>query len=75
MGVGHAIRARVGPAGLTRGDGWRAQEMIVVDDNSRDGSEEKINELGKKFAVRIIVRTKERGLSSAVMRGFDEARS
>ena len=48
-------------------------EMIIVDDNSRDGSEEAVNKLAKKYAVRIIVRTTERGLSSAVLRGFDEA--
>lgn len=51
-------------------------EVIVVDDNSQDGSEEKVNALQKKgYNVRIIVRTTERGLSSAVLRGFDEAKS
>eukprot|EP00294_Goniomonas_avonlea_P016965 CAMPEP_0114566850 /NCGR_PEP_ID=MMETSP0114-20121206/15132_1 /TAXON_ID=31324 /ORGANISM="Goniomonas sp, Strain m" /LENGTH=142 /DNA_ID=CAMNT_0001753329 /DNA_START=60 /DNA_END=485 /DNA_ORIENTATION=+ len=49
-------------------------ELIVVDDNSRDGSEEAVNELAKTYNVRIIVRTKERGLSSAVLRGFQEAK-
>lgn len=47
-------------------------ELIFVDDNSRDGSEEKVNALGKQYNVRIIVRTTERGLSSAVIRGFNE---
>lgn len=50
-------------------------EMIIVDDNSRDGSEERVNEMAKAgYNVRIIVRTTERGLSSAVLRGFREAR-
>lgn len=49
-------------------------EMIVVDDNSKDESEEVINKLAKKYNVRIIVRRDERGLSSAVLRGFSEAK-
>lgn len=49
-------------------------ELIFVDDNSRDGTEEEVNKLSSKgYNVRIIIRTKERGLSSAVLRGFDEA--
>ena len=48
-------------------------ELIVVDDNSKDGSVEVIEALAKRgYNARIIVRTKERGLSSAVLRGFDE---
>eukprot|EP01111_Echinosteliopsis_oligospora_P005386 TRINITY_DN1868_c0_g1_i1.p1 TRINITY_DN1868_c0_g1~~TRINITY_DN1868_c0_g1_i1.p1 ORF type:complete len:272 (-),score=59.09 TRINITY_DN1868_c0_g1_i1:59-874(-) len=50
-------------------------ELLIVDDNSRDGSEEKVAELSTKgYPVRILVRTKERGLSSAVLHGFDQAR-
>jgi len=50
-------------------------EFIYVDDNSRDGTEEEVSKLASKgHPVRIIVRTKERGLSSAVLRGFDEAK-
>lgn len=49
-------------------------EMIIVDDNSRDGSEEKVKELAQQYPIRIIVRTTERGLSSAVLRGFQEAK-
>lgn len=48
-------------------------EIITVDDNSQDGSEELVTELSKKYPCRIIVRTTERGLSSAVLRGFEEA--
>ncbi|KAG2370770.1 hypothetical protein C9374_003238 [Naegleria lovaniensis] len=53
-------------------------EVIVVDDNSKDGSEEIINDLAKDSTnfpnLRIIVRTNEKGLSSAVLRGFNEAK-
>jgi glycosyltransferase involved in cell wall biosynthesis len=50
-------------------------ELIVVDDNSRDGSVEEVDVLqGEGYNVRIIVRTLERGLSSAVVRGFREAK-
>ena len=49
-------------------------EVIVVDDNSRDGSVETVDQLQREgYNVRIIVRTTERGLSSAVVRGFREA--
>ncbi|PWN53584.1 putative dolichyl-phosphate beta-D-mannosyltransferase [Violaceomyces palustris] len=51
-------------------------EVIIVDDNSRDGSVETVEQLQSQYGynVRIIVRTTERGLSSAVVRGFQEAR-
>ena len=49
-------------------------EVIIVDDNSRDGSVETVHTLQREgYNVRIIVRTTERGLSSAVVRGFQEA--
>lgn len=49
-------------------------EIIIVDDNSRDGSVENVQSLQHEgYNVRIIVRTLERGLSSAVVRGFQEA--
>lgn len=49
-------------------------EMIVVDDDSRDGTREALAELAGDFPVRLITRIDERGLSSAVVRGFQEAR-
>lgn len=49
-------------------------ELIFVDDNSQDGSEKIVADLAAEFPVRIIVRTNERGLSSAVVRGFTEAK-
>lgn len=49
--------------------------VLVVDDNSRDGSRETIAALRDTggFACDIVVREHERGLSSAVLRGFDDA--
>ncbi len=49
-------------------------EIIFVDDESRDGTDRivaELNELG--YPVRLITRIGERGLSSAVIRGFSEA--
>lgn len=48
-------------------------ELIIVDDDSRDGTEEAVRRLEARYPVRLIVRTGERGLSSAVMRGFEGA--
>mmetsp|Transcript_48069 Transcript_48069/g.113450 ORF Transcript_48069/g.113450 Transcript_48069/m.113450 type:complete len:270 (+) Transcript_48069:259-1068(+) len=53
----------------------KTTELLYVDDNSKDGTVEKVEELAKEgYNVRIIVRTEERGLSSAVMKGFDEGK-
>ena len=50
-------------------------EIIVVDDDSRDGTEEIISELiAEGNPVKLITRIGERGLSSAVIRGFKECR-
>lgn len=60
---------------LKKKDLYERTEMIIVDDNSRDGTEEKVKEMAQSgYPVQIIVRTTERGLSSAVLRGFREAR-
>ena len=50
-------------------------EMILVDDNSRDGTVEALAKLAETYPVRLITRETERGLSSAVIRGFDEAKN
>ncbi|KAK9459620.1 uncharacterized protein V1516DRAFT_680386 [Lipomyces oligophaga] len=50
-------------------------ELIFVDDNSKDGTVEAVQQLKQEgFNVDVIVRTTDRGLSSAVMRGFLDAR-
>lgn len=50
-------------------------EVIIVDDNSQDGIDAVVRELqARSFPVRLIIRRDERGLSSAVIRGFREAR-
>ncbi len=48
-------------------------ELILVDDNSRDGSVEAVEKLKANYPVRMIVREDERGLSTAVLRGFEDA--
>jgi dolichol-phosphate mannosyltransferase len=48
-------------------------EILVVDDNSRDGTIEACDALRRRHPVRLITRTTERGLSSAVVRGMREA--
>lgn len=48
-------------------------EVILVDDNSRDGIESVCSDLSSQFPVRLIVRTSERGLSSAVVTGLKAA--
>lgn len=61
-------------AALGNGDSKKT-ELIFVDDNSNDGSVEEVEALQKEgYNVRIIVRTTERGLSSAVLRGFNESK-
>lgn len=48
-------------------------ECIVVDDNSPDGTYRTARELAADFPVRAYLRTKERGLSSAMLYGFQQA--
>eukprot|EP00756_Hemistasia_phaeocysticola_P044706 Hpha_TRINITY_DN18499_c0_g1::TRINITY_DN18499_c0_g1_i1::g.165320::m.165320/K00721/DPM1; dolichol-phosphate mannosyltransferase len=50
-------------------------ELIIVDDNSPDGTKEVCAGLEPQYpGLQLIVRTKERGLSSAVLKGFDSAK-
>ena len=50
-------------------------EIIIVDDNSNDGTDQVVATLRQQgHSVRLILRTDQRGLSSAVLRGFAEAR-
>ncbi|WP_297497244.1 glycosyltransferase family 2 protein [Thermococcus sp.] len=48
-------------------------EIVVVDDDSPDETWKLAQELSEKYNVRVIRRTEEKGLSSAVIRGFKEA--
>ena len=49
-------------------------ELIIIDDNSQDSTEKTIESLQKKYPVRLLIRRDERGLSSAVLEGFKDAR-
>ncbi|WP_048166034.1 glycosyltransferase [Palaeococcus pacificus] len=48
-------------------------EIVVVDDDSPDKTWEKAQKLSKIYPVKVIRRKNEKGLSSAVIRGFSEA--
>ena len=48
-------------------------EILVVDDNSPDGTEQVCTGLSAEYPVRLIVRRAERGLSSAVIDGMRQA--
>ncbi len=50
-----------------------AWEMVVVDDDSRDGTVEVCADLATRFPVRFVVRRGERGLATAVLAGFRAA--
>ncbi len=45
-------------------------EVLFVDDNSGDGTEELVEDLSKRFPVRVLVRRDKKGLASAVVDGF-----
>ena len=45
-------------------------ELIIVDDNSPDGTAQIATELGKKYPVRVYVRTKREGPGPAIMDGI-----
>jgi dolichol-phosphate mannosyltransferase len=50
-----------------------AAEVIVVDDNSPDGTGARVDEMGRTRAVRVIHRPGKLGLGSAVLDGFAAA--
>lgn len=50
-------------------------EIIIVDDNSNDGTEKTVKKLIMPYNVNYILRKHERGLSSAVLKGFAEAKN
>lgn len=49
-------------------------ELIIVDDNSPDGTAQEALELQRNYPVRVIQRTGERGLGVSVMEGIEAAR-
>ncbi|WP_171184039.1 polyprenol monophosphomannose synthase [Alienimonas chondri] len=49
-------------------------EFLIVDDDSRDGTEELCAELAKDHPLRLILRRNERGLATAAVRGLSESR-
>ncbi len=49
-------------------------EVVVVDDNSPDGTADVVRSMEGEYPVRVIVRKDERGLASAVIEGFRQAR-
>lgn len=50
-------------------------EVIIVDDNSKDGTDKVVQQFATEgYPVRLITRVGERGLSSAVIRGFNESK-
>lgn len=51
-----------------------AAELIVVDDDSQDGTDARCAELAGRYDVRLITRKGERGLATAVIEGFRQAR-
>lgn len=50
-------------------------EIVVVDDNSQDGTDTVCKDLSDHYPVRLITRFSERGLSSAVIHGIRESQS
>jgi dolichol-phosphate mannosyltransferase len=50
-------------------------EIVIIDDNSKDGTAEAASALSAQYPVRVIVRRDERGLASAVVKGFNETTS
>ena len=49
-------------------------EIIIVDDNSKDGTIDIVNNLKSKFLVRLFVRENEKGLATAVIHGINNAK-
>jgi len=49
-------------------------EILLVDDNSQDGTVDVAAKLAEKYPVKVLVRANERGLATAVLHGFKYAR-
>ncbi len=49
-------------------------ELLIVDDNSKDGTIDTANRLAAEYPLRVLVRTQERGLATAVIHGIRNAK-
>lgn len=49
-------------------------EVVIIDDNSPDGTGEYAASLKKEFSIRVVIRKDKKGLSSAIIDGFQEAK-
>jgi dolichol-phosphate mannosyltransferase len=58
---------------LSRTFANRKYEILLVDDNSKDGTIDIASELAAKYPVKVLVRKSERGLATAVLHGFKYA--
>ena len=54
---------------------YKKTQIIFVDDNSPDGTSEAVKKLMKKYDVKLIKRAGKLGLSSAVIEGFQKAKT
>lgn len=54
-------------AGVLEGREW---EIVVVDDNSPDGTAVEAMEMAKEYPIKVVVREKKQGLASAILNGF-----
>lgn len=59
---------------LSRTMAGRNFEILLVDDNSKDGTVDVAAALAEKYPVKVMVRTNERGLATAVLHGFKYAK-
>jgi dolichol-phosphate mannosyltransferase len=59
---------------LSRVMAGRGYEILLVDDNSSDGTVDIAAELAARYPVKVLVRKRERGLATAVLHGFKYAR-
>lgn len=50
-------------------------ELLIIDDNSQDGTEQVCKQLESEYRIRLITRTVERGLATAVLHGIRESMS
>jgi dolichol-phosphate mannosyltransferase len=48
--------------------------MVVVDDNSQDGTATLLRQFGRRYPLKAVIRKDEKGLSGAVIEGFRQAK-